>query len=846
NNIFDRKSIGGQWPTVDEIRIGGSSSNITSENNNLSHTFRVSGGTITSTNDLLDFYDIEGGSTTATNSTYNTLTVTGGNITVRWYVNTNVTNSTGSPLNVSTVTIYNVSSSQVFSGLTDATGFTGNQPIIEFWRDNTTTVYHTPHSVNVSRTGYNDNSTTVNLSQTNSTTVDVVLLTVEGFTIINLPAEKKSVRADNTSIDVTQTVQNELVEILLGKNSSTGNYSASIWINFSSNVDFSGTTIDTDRILAKSVLHNSSAIAQIINRSLLIPRVTNSNQIYVCSNAGSLAEVTPLCANKTTIDLGQTVNGMTVTNVTYDSEDYYKVTNITGTGGGEITNYNFTYLTNGTVTTAYNYSTGTLTRVIYNESIYALQLNTTHNNGTYASMIFDGGSYSSWNNISWVSNYIGALPDNQSTDDLNMAGNVLLYHFDNNSAYGENDTYVYDFSGNENNGSCNISANRCPNLVDEGKFSKAFNFTNHAFEVPFSESLNITKNLSVEAWVTVNSDGTYRPIIARSKSGARVYSLREYDGNFEFKVWKNNLNAYSLTGTTSLDTSGQTWYHIVGVYCYVGDGTSIMNLYINSERDTPEVTNVLGPLNDVNSSTLIGMREDYDRVWDGKIDEVAVYEQCLSQEDVEDRYQRGITRLNASVRSCNNGNCLGESWVDITDTSPQDLSVSDNRYFQYKFDFETDNASYSPELYNVTINYETLDDHDFTYMAECTGTTVYGYRSGTLENLFYNTSIYALQISPSYYTGNYTSQVLPAGYYAAWNTISWVSNPMGALPDNGSDSGLNMSGNVLLHHYDNNSVYGENDTYFYDFSGNNNHGTCNQTAGTCPTYNISGRFSSAL
>ncbi len=69
------------------------------------------------------------------------------------------------------------------------------------------------------------------------------------------------------------------------------------------------------------------------------------------------------------------------------------------------------------------------------------------------------------------------------------------------------------------------------------------------------------------------------------------------------------------------------------------------------------------------------------------------------------------TRLNFSVRSCDDSACSGESWVAITDNpaSPQNLTVGNNQYFQYKVDFVTNLTTFSPELYNVTINYAYLD-----------------------------------------------------------------------------------------------------------------------------------------
>ena len=95
--------------------------------------------------------------------------------------------------------------------------------------------------------------------------------------------------------------------------------------------------------------------------------------------------------------------------------------------------------------------------------------------------------------------------------------------------------------------------------------------------------------------------------------------------------------------------------------------------------------------------------------YQGYIDEFAIYERVLSDDEVLRRYKRGILRLNLSVRSCDDSNCNGESWVDVDDISPVNLSVPDNRYFQYKYEFSTENYNYTPELSEVIVDYKLID-----------------------------------------------------------------------------------------------------------------------------------------
>jgi len=65
------------------------------------------------------------------------------------------------------------------------------------------------------------------------------------------------------------------------------------------------------------------------------------------------------------------------------------------------------------------------------------------------------------------------------------------------------------------------------------------------------------------------------------------------------------------------------------------------------------------------------------------------------------------TDLSFFVRSCDDSSCSGESWV-VASGNPEDLSLDDNQYFQYKVDF-TGIGSTSSYLESVEIDYDLVD-----------------------------------------------------------------------------------------------------------------------------------------
>ena len=101
-----------------------------------------------------------------------------------------------------------------------------------------------------------------------------------------------------------------------------------------------------------------------------------------------------------------------------------------------------------------------------------------------------------------------------------------------------------------------------------------------------------------------------------------------------------------------------------------------------------------------------------------------------------DNYKRGALKLNISVKSCNDIACSGESWTNLGNnlTSPQNLSESDNQYFQYKFEFKTENSSITPEFYNISINYNLINQAPTLTLYEPQDGGSYGYNESVQLN----------------------------------------------------------------------------------------------------------------
>ena len=376
--------------------------------------------------------------------------------------------------------------------------------------------------------------------------------------------------------------------------------------------------------------------------------------------------------------------------------------------------YNFTFIN---ITSIYGYANGTRTNLFFNgsDSTNYLRLRSPSANGSFLSQIFDVVVNGTFNNISWVSSAYGESPSNRETEtkfangNLNMSGNMILYHFNNDSGFGENRSLVYDFSGNNWNGTWSGSgaSNGTPRL---GSFSGEFKGgTEYAYTANMNTEF-VGQNLTVLAWVmTDNAAPSDNKLIfgrQQSVSEKQFQGGIDTDGTIVFSTFTTCSTGTNLNSREVLKVG--EWYHVA----FLLNHSVEKKIYINGEENNSATSGPLTLESCGAQPTAIGanVRNPETTSWDGLIDEVAIFNRTLSPQEIKDHYRRGAMRLNITVRSCNDAACSGESFTDINDTSPQqlstDYSIADNQWFQYNVSFETFNRTLTPELYNISILYE--------------------------------------------------------------------------------------------------------------------------------------------
>ena len=451
------------------------------------------------------------------------------------------------------------------------------------------------------------------------------------------------------------------------------------------------------------------------------------------------------------------------------------------------------------------------------------------------------------------------LPNNKLIEafygGINMSGNILLFHFNNNSDYGENATNLFDFSGNGNNATC--SGSSCPVLNQSGKLNQGYSFdgSNDYFaNTSSADMLNFgsSQDFSISAWFKVSSLGSNKVIFSKGDiaSGRSWFRLRVDTNNNILCEASSNSPGEDSVATSSATVSIGLWYHAVCVF----DRDGNVVVYVNSTSSGSGSMSATGDLDDP-QGFLVGARSSSNSpglYMAGTVDELAVWNRSLSNAEIEGIYlrQKGdyiskgeftsrvidfgheLSVLNISyfsvnatqsnitllVSNCSSSSCSDSTFVNVQNVNNNVLSaIGPTRYFSYKVLFNSLNNSYSPKISNLSLIYHLFPSITFS------GPTPSN-NSGVTGSFIVNATINESSISNITWSFNSVNYTYGLNYE--------LSTPE------------NISEDLLVQYYfNNNPNYGENATNLFDFSGNGNNATC--SGSSCPVLNQSGKFGSS-
>lgn len=196
-----------------------------------------------------------------------------------------------------------------------------------------------------------------------------------------------------------------------------------------------------------------------------------------------------------------------------------------------------------------------------------------------------------------------------------------------------------DSSGNGNDGTIYGATWATGQIGGALDFNGVSDYVNCGNDSSLKPPLPIT----ISAWVRLSGSGKTQYIVVSDNQASDYYGVwftvrpdNTLGVSYGDGGYPGAVNRRSKIGTTAL--SEDTWYHVAVVI----EGSTDMSFYINGADDGGTYSGSGGSLVYSSGSALIGKEHNSAYPFDGKIDDVRIYNRALSEGEVEDLYEGGL------------------------------------------------------------------------------------------------------------------------------------------------------------------------------------------------------------
>ena len=340
-----------------------------------------------------------------------------------------------------------------------------------------------------------------------------------------------------------------------------------------------------------------------------------------------------------------------------------------------------------------NWAAGTKVNMNIEGTGGAANLTCQNSSGSFGSQVFDAANTNAnWTNISILTEFpygteVGRDTNYSSETDTKNRGPFAIYHFNNETKRGDNESVITDWSGNNNNLSV-VNAMTYSTTRVLGRYAMSWPGEVGSYLVTKNNFMQGADNLTVSVWAYNSADWS---------AGGGVNSMflnkdpTNTDWNFFLESGQLKLrgaaNAFTVAYANTWEVN--RWYHLVGVIAdtdlIASEGTGY--IYVDGVLATSgTITDIANTADKLYFGMYNAFGPGYP--YSGQMDEIAIWNRSLSADEVKELYLRGAYRENLSVRSCDDAVCAGESWrgpfTNATNGSKlTNINLSSNRYFQY-------------------------------------------------------------------------------------------------------------------------------------------------------------------
>lgn len=202
--------------------------------------------------------------------------------------------------------------------------------------------------------------------------------------------------------------------------------------------------------------------------------------------------------------------------------------------------------------------------------------------------------------------------------------NGLVVYFDtgNSKSYTSGSATCTDISNTGNNGSLVNS----PTFDGNNGGSIVLNGSSQVINIANNSTLNVTSQISLEAWIYPTKNSGYQNVISKSSSAAsNGYIYPRTDNGWTQSVFYLNVGGWSTLSATW--PSINRWHHTIGTY----DGSN-MRIYINGMQAASK--SQTGTISTNTNQLVIGNQPAYNEYYGGRIGIIKMYNRALTTTEV--------------------------------------------------------------------------------------------------------------------------------------------------------------------------------------------------------------------
>jgi len=324
-----------------------------------------------------------------------------------------------------------------------------------------------------------------------------------------------------------------------------------------------------------------------------------------------------------------------------------------------------------------------------------------------------------------------SLPNNDANDWVNMANNVVLFHFDNNYT---NDNITIDNSGDNNNG---VISDGFQNLTEAPTYLPNGGVVGGALDldgdddyisIGTSSTLNVSTTATIALWFKPGSQSDATPALISQGGLSSFFTLR-FDPGLAFQDYEGG---YRIS-TSAINFTRDTWNYIAFT-CDTDANT--WEVYLNGNSYENGTHSAIACLQYGSPLTL---GEDVlHRSYNATIDEFALWNRVLSDSEISDiynaqkdgfyfsegNYTSDVIDAERSARWENiswtydnytsapnisleyrtsQDNTSWDNWIEVS--NGYGLLNDSAQYFQYRAYLNTSDTAYTPYLQDVNVTY---------------------------------------------------------------------------------------------------------------------------------------------